>query len=149
MEILTTEIVGKYSYWLITEGYKGGPLKSYRLYIGGLKTHLEIKFKKDKHLLVFNADLKWYKNLFTSTKRLKNKVETESGILGKDRKKARYCNHQDRVEICKYFATTKQHTFWAKQASKYQVGGRNSDGKVHLSWLVCFKPSVIGYFTTT
>ena len=106
-----SDIIGKYFYWLITEEKNGKLLSSYRLCIGGLKTHLENKISKSKHLLIFNKDPKWCIALFASAKKLKNKEETKKGELGKDQKKAKYYDYKNRVEICKYFTKRNKLAF--------------------------------------
>ena len=36
----------------------------------------------------------------------------------------------------------RRYSLWRKQACGYQVGGRNSDSKTHLSWFICFANDV-------
>ena len=63
-----------------------------------------------------------------------------------EQKKAKCYNHQSKVGICKNFADAKKFTFWAKQVNCHQIGGRDSDVKWHLSWLVWFSAFACGRF---
>ena len=102
VEDFTKELLGKYATWLVTCGKAGKPLQSYRLYLCGLKTKVESVYPSTYEKSVFFRDPKWHTALFRGAKRSHNKREAELGEVT-SRKKARYCDNEDREETCDFF----------------------------------------------